>query len=573
MKKTRRFAAIAAAAMMTAALAVPMTGMNAFAASGDNSITIKADGKNMTHGNMSAYQVFAGTYNATDKNLTVTGWGDGINVVEFIRAIKDDTTLNGEFNEIVEENSVATATAVANIVGGWTTGGVRARAFAKLAVANKSTTTSGVFNAAGADTDATISGLADGYYVIMDAAAATANPSTDGSAFTLGLLQVAGGTDTTVKPKLDYPTVVKKVKEDDSNESTDYGAGYNDVADWDVNTAVPFKIIASMPSNIDVYDHYYMEFTDTLDDNFGAPENIVVRIDDTALDATKYELTTGGAKGNDMSIVIKDLKDCSADITKDTKVTVTYTAKLNVQAEGVEAAVIGRPGQENKVDLTYSNNPNNTGNGSSKPDDTGKTPEDKVIVFTYELDVTKIDGVTDEKLQGAEFKLHRGGSASESAKEWAVVDTNGYFTKWTTNETEATTLKSDTNGVFKIIGLDDGTYYLTETKAPTNYNKPSEAFTVVIDASTLFTQEDYDKNATEGDKIPLIGLSATIGGENATVNDKMGIVSGTIENNRGSKLPGTGGIGTVLFYVVGGVLVVGAGVTLITKKRVGKDSE
>lgn len=573
MKKTRRFAAIAAAAMMTAALAVPMTGMNAFAASGDNSITIEADGKNMTHGNMSAYQVFAGTYNDTDKNLTVTGWGDGINVVNFIKAIKGDATFNGVFDEIAEEESVATATAVANIVGGWTTGGERARAFAKLAVANKGTTTSGTFNAAGADTNATISGLADGYYVIMDAAAATANPSTDGSAFTLGLLQVAGGTDTTVKPKLDYPTVVKKVKEDDNNSTTDYGAGYNDVADWDVNTAVPFKIIASMPSNIDVYDHYYMEFTDTLDDNFGDPENIVVMIDTTTLDASKYTVTTGGEKGNDMSIVIMDLKDCGTTITKDTKVTVTYTAKLNVQAEGVEAAVIGRPGQENKVDLTYSNNPNNTGNGSSKPDDTGKTPEDKVIVFTYELDVTKVDGVTAEKLQGAEFKLHRGGSASESAKEWAVVDANGYFTKWTTNETEATTLTSDTNGVFKIIGLDDGTYYLTETKAPTNYNKPSEAFTVVIDANTLFTQNDYDKNATEGDKIPLISLDATIGGENATVDDNMGIVSGTIENNRGSQLPGTGGIGTVLFYVVGGVLVVGAGVTLITKKRVGKDSE
>lgn len=546
MKKFKKLNAVITATLMAAALSVPMaSSLSVSAATGDNSITVKAGNDKMTHSDVAAYQVFAGTYNDTDSNLTITGWGDGINVTAFMTAIKSDATIGSSFaGEIT--NDAAGAQAVADIVGKWTDNSDEANAFAKLAVANAATK-SGTYS------EGVISGIADGYYVMADESAATATDPT-GSAFTLGLLQVVGGENVEVTTKIDYPTVVKKVQEDDKTDDGGYGAGFNDVADWDANTDVPFKIIATMPSNIDEYDHYYMNFTDTLDDTFGNPENIVVTAGTkTLVKDTDYTIT---ANGNDMNIVIMDLKGVD-DLTVNDKttVTVTYTAKLNVS--GANLAIIGRNGQENKVKLEYSNNPNKTGDGSSAPDDTGETPEDKVIVFTYELDITKIDGATKAIIENAQFKL------GNDKNQWATVNEDGYFTGWVDNEASATVLKSDANGIFKVIGLDDGSYKLKELNWSEEYNIPETAFEAVIDANTLFTQDDY-ANASAA----LIELTGSVNGKDDTgANADDGIVAGTIENNKGTTLPSTGGIGTTLFYVGGGCVVALAGVALITKKR------
>lgn len=546
MKKFKKLNAVITATLMAAALSVPMaSSLSVSAANGDNSITVKAGNDNMTHSAVAAYQVFAGTYNDADSNLTITGWGDGINVTAFITAIKADATIGSSFaGEIT--NDASGAQAVADIVGKWTDNSEQAKAFAKLAVANAATK-SGTYS------EGVISGIADGYYVMADESAATATDPT-GSAFTLGLLQVVGGENVKVTTKIDYPTVVKKVQEDDKTDDGGYGAGFNDVADWDANTDVPFKIIATMPSNIDEYDHYYMNFTDTLDDTFGNPENIVVTAGTkTLVKDTDYTIT---ANGNDMNIVIMDLKGVDGLTVDDkTTVTVTYTAKLNVSGDNL--AIIGRNGQKNKVKLEYSNNPNKTGDGSSAPDDTGETPEDKVIVFTYELDITKIDGATKATIENAQFKL------GNDKNQWATVNEDGYFTGWVDNETSATVLKSDANGIFKVIGLDDGSYKLKELNWSEEYNIPETAFEAVIDANTLFTQDDY-ANASAA----LIELTGSVNGKDDTgANADDGIVAGTIENNKGTTLPSTGGIGTTLFYVGGGCVVALAGVALITKKR------
>lgn len=546
MKKFKKLNAVITATLMAAALSVPMaSSLSVSAAAGDNSITVKAGNDKMTHSDVAAYQVFAGTYNDADSNLTITGWGDGINVTAFITAIKADATIGSSFaGEIT--NDAAGAQAVADIVGKWTDNSDEANAFAKLAVANAATK-SGTYS------EGVISGIADGYYVMADESAATATDPT-GSAFTLGLLQVVGGENVEVTTKIDYPTVVKKVQEDDKTDDGGYGAGFNDVADWDANTDVPFKIIATMPSNIDEYDHYYMNFTDTLDDTFGNPENIVVTAGTkTLVKDTDYTIT---ANGNDMNIVIMDLKGVDGLTVDDkTTVTVTYTAKLNVSGDNL--AIIGRNGQENKVKLEYSNNPNKTGDGSSAPDDTGETPEDKVIVFTYELDITKIDGATKATIENAQFKL------GNDKNQWATVNEDGYFTGWVDNEASATVLKSDANGIFKVIGLDDGSYKLKELNWSEEYNIPETAFEAVIDANTLFTQDDY-ANASAA----LIELTGSVNGKDDTgANADDGIVAGTIENNKGTTLPSTGGIGTTLFYVGGGCVVALAGVALITKKR------
>ncbi|MDE6103480.1 MAG: isopeptide-forming domain-containing fimbrial protein, partial [Oscillospiraceae bacterium] len=298
---------------------------------------------------------------------------------------------------------------------------------------------------------------------------------------------------------------------------------------------------------------YYMNFTDTLDDTFGNPENIEVKAGTkTLVKDTDYIIETNG---NDMNIVIMDLKGVDGlTVDEKTTVTVTYTAKLNVT--GANTAIIGRDGQENKVKLEYSNNPNKTGNGSSKPDDTGETPEDKVIVFTYELDITKIDGATKAEIPNAEFKL------GNDKGQWATVNESGYFTGWVDDEADATVLKSDDKGIFKVIGLDDGAYKLKELNWSEEYNIPDTAFNAVIDADTLFTQDDY-ANA----EAALMNLTGSVNGKDDDANPNDGIVAGTIENNKGTMLPSTGGIGTTLFYVGGGCVVALAGVALITKKR------
>ena len=225
-------------------------------------------------------------------------------------------------------------------------------------------------------------------------------------------------------------------------------------------------------------------------------------------------------------------------------------------------------GQENAVKLEYSNDSYWDGSGTPT---TSKTPEDKVIVFTYELDVTKQDSVTDKKLKDAEFNL------KNAADKYAKVDENGYVTGWVDTVAEASVLKSDANGLFKVIGLDDGTYTLTETKAPTGYNLLNAPVTLKLDATTANGQnwDVFDATKALTDLTLTVDTGAAQPAKTPGEGDsfgKYGVVETTVLNTSGSSLPSTGGIGTTIFYVAGGVLVVGAGVLLITKKRA-KDAQ
>lgn len=545
-KNFRKVANFATALVLTACMAAPMTSFTAFAA-GENSITITADSSGLSHTDFEAYQIFTGTYNDADNNITITGWGTGINAAAFITAIKADATIGTDMNEVSTTADATSASKVADIIATWTgeENKTKREAFAKLAVKNKATD-SGTYSGG------TISGLDDGYYVVIDAVAATKNPTNE-SAWTLGLLHVAGGTNTEISPKTAYPTVIKKVKEDDNTTDGGYGAGYNDVADWDINTPVPFYIEAKVPSNIDSYNTYYMKFTDELDDTFNAPENVTVKVNGETISA--YESNTSG---NDMTVVIKDLKTAKNGIKAGDKVTIEYTAKLNPNAN------IGNTGQENKVALTYSNNPNvdvafdTDGTTITNPgDSTGQTPWDEVVVFTYEIDIKKVDGATDKALAGAKFTLQ-----NENDK-YASVGADGKFLGWLDSTDNTTTLESAADGTFKIIGLDDGTYTLKETAAPDGYNISSKDFVVKIEADAAFTQ-DYNGEPSSA----LTSFTGSVDSVNdANASASTGIVSGTIENNKGSTLPSTGGIGTTIFYAAGGTVAAAAGVLLITKKR------
>ncbi len=559
MKKSKRIASTAAAVLMAVSMAAGTSAMSVSAAAATNYTLTITDAR--TGHEYKAYQVFDGDVSAAEaaKSMTNVKWGNGVNGENLLTALKADANIGSTFDACNSAQDVYNALAEHKEF---------VDAFAKVVSANLNET-----NAA-SSTTATggyeFTNLDGGYYFVKDKTV----PEAD--AYSKYMLKVVK--NTTVSVKADQPKVEKKVYEEDYTGDAGYGTGYNDVADHFIGESVPFKLIGTLPSaeQFAAYDSYYYEFNDTLDAGFKAPAagDFTVKIGDTVvtedfdivigdvLDANGKTATSISikAKGNDIK---KIMTDKGIDFSTATpKVTVDYKAVLD------DDAVIGLDGNENKVDLKFSNNPNVTGDGTNN---TGKTPEDKVIVFTYEFDTLKVDSADDtKKLQGAEFTLQ-----DKATGKFAKV-VNGIFQGWV-DAAEASTLTTDENGLIAIKGMEGGTYIVKETKAPTDYNLPSQPFEITLKATKIMSQ---DWNTTASDA--LGEFSATIANplpntsETATDNAKVSVdgytATLTVKNTKGAELPETGGIGTKLFYVGGGALVLASAVILISKKRA-KDAE
>lgn len=557
MKKSKRIASTAAAVLMAVSMAAGTSAMSVSAAAATNYTLTITDAR--TGHEYNAYQVFDGDVSAeATKSMTNVIWGNGVNGENLLAALKADANIGSTFAACNSAQDVYNALAEHTEL---------VDAFAKVVSANLNET-----NAA-SSTTATggyeFTNLDGGYYFVKDKTV----PEAD--AYSKYMLKVVK--NTTVSVKADQPKVEKKVYEEDYT-GDEYGTGYNDVADHFIGESVPFKLIGTLPSaeQFAAYDSYYYEFNDTLDAGFKAPAagDFTVKIGDTVV-TDNFDIVIGNVpgangktatsisikpKGNDIK---KIMTDNSIDFSTATpKVTVDYKAVLD------DDAVIGLDGNENKVDLKFSNNPNATGDGTNN---TGKTPEDKVIVFTYEFDTLKVDSAdTTKKLQGAEFTLQ-----DKATGKFAKV-VNGIFQGWV-NEGEASTLTTDENGLIAIKGMEGGTYIVKETKAPTDYNLPSEPFEITLKATKIMSQ-DWNTTADKA----LGELNGTIKGGTdtnsytATDNAKISVngytATLTIKNTKGAELPETGGIGTKLFYVGGGALVLASAVILISKKRA-KDAE
>ena len=405
------------------------------------------------------------------------------------------------------------------------------------------------------------------------------------------IVQVLG--NVTMEPKdSDIPTLEKKVAEqgkgDEGKYDQDggYGTHYNDVADWNIGDRVPFKLIGSIP-DMDAYDTYQYIFHDTISaglrldmDSFDVYVAQEKNQDPVALGwaeipAANYELTE---TADGFTLAIANLKNFPYVNEEGRKyILVFYDAWLN------EDAVIGLDGNPNTAYLEFSNNPNGDG--------TGRTEDDKVIVFTYELDGTKVDGETRAALQNAQFVLLNG------AKSEAAMVVDGKVTGWVKVGSEAAAAEeqipetyeewverygdqnviftSAADGTFKIAGLDDGTYYLREIQAPNGYNLLEADVKLDIAATTANGQEWDGDPATA-----LRGLNMTfnvVDAEEVPTEVEGVLVGGTVgitvETNRGATLPETGGMGTTLFYIIGGLLVVGAGVLLVVRIRMKAHNE
>ena len=483
-------AMILALAMSVTVFAAPNADQNTF------SLTLNKAVKGHTY---EAYQILSGDLSADKATLSNIKWGEGIKA-------EGQTALGGDAAGYAKKladmgNNSSELKEQAQIIG------------ANLASASGSVTVT--------DPDAknVISNLKPGYYLIKDK-----DDSLQGQeSYTEFILHVTDDVDANVKA--DVPSVEKKVK--DTNETTGETTGWQDSADYDIGDDVPFQLTATLANNIESYKTYSLKFNDTLSKGLDYNNDAVIKLGDKVVtdsftpsyDATAKTLTftcdnilAFGAKNSD-------------------KIVVEYTAKLNENAE------IGAAGNPNTVYLDFSNNPNNGGEG-----DRGKTPEDKVIVFTYKLTVNKVDK-ENKPLTGAEFSLFKKVNGKDELVEVKkILSTNAEGT------------------VFGFTGLDDGTYVLRETKTPDGYNS--------IEDQTFTISAKHDENSDDPKLTELTGDVASGSIIDLGVMLEKGELSTDVVNNKGSVLPSTGGAGRVAIYVIGAILVLGGGIVLVTKKRV-----
>ena len=381
-----------------------------------------------------------------------------------------------------------------------------------------------------------------GYYLIKDA-----DNSYDDQhdAYTQFIVEVAG--KVIFQPKTDYPTVEKKVQENSkTNETTgDYGGKYNDVADYSIGDAVPFKLIGSVP-DMSQYSTYKYTFHDTLAKSLTVPAetNVKVYISSDKAGSDKKDITsnfTVTVSGQEITVHTDDLKTID-DISADKYILVEYSAVLSSNAAINKENVTGTDkGNINQVYLTYSNNPRN---GS----EAGKTPVDTVIVFTYKIEATKVDGGTNKGLKGVTFRIYK---MSDDKKLYAQV-AEGKLSGWVTIANNNCVLTSGEDGTFSLAGLDDGTYFIEEITPLPGYNSIAPV-KIQVNGNTKNGQTG------NGETSELTDVTFTVG---ETTDNAI-----TIVNNAGTTLPSTGGMGTTVFYVVGGGLMAVAVVLLVTKKR------
>ena len=552
MKRLKKMMALALAMVMVLAMS-----MTAFAANHAVSTT------STTH-TYQIYQIFTGTYDATSEQLQNLKYGQN--------------AKTGTEGESVSATDMAALDAIAKAT--YNNDQERITALSPYV-----DLTTAPIAEIGKGKEASAS-LAEGYYIIKD----TDNSLEDPEAYTLYLFKVLSE-DLAITPKSGTTTVDKDVTE--TNDTTGATTAEQKGADYDEGDSIPYSIDITLADNVHDYKTYTVTLTDTLSEGLTPPaaSDVTVTFKKGSTDvATKFGTPTVTVTGQVITVTYTygDGTNAIGDEDLDGAViNVSYNAVLNSSAKtGVE-------GNPNTYTITYTNNPN--GN------DTGETPEKEVKVYTYELDINKVDG-NNEPLQGADFTLYKEVTSTyEGAQTGAAIKTSlatgvdgskladaKYYVAvgmtesvaaavteaWIYDGTEygteadakaaaeaagadesavthreaaaggAVTHKTDTN-------IDAGNYVLVETTVPAGYNAYSGeniTITSTIDA--------------EGNLTGLTATPATL-----TISSDKAVVNGEVENNSGSVLPSTGGIGTTIFYVVGAILVIGAGIVLVTRRR------
>ena len=496
MKLFKKIAGFILAFAMILAIAMPSVVM----ADDNYTITITPTTSDHTY---EAYQIFGGKL--SNDTLSDITWGNGITDA-------GKTALLAEYN-------VTDAAGLARKLSGFASNSAEVKAFAKKA--NKYLQNPASAKAVG--NTATINVAKAGYYLIKDKDNSLGENDETYTEFILKVVK-----DQTVAPKSSKPTSEKKVKDINDSEGTDM-TNWQDSADWDIGDKVPFQLKGTVAADYDKYKVYKMTFHDHESEGLTFDKDSVkVFVDKKEVtDKTKYEVVTKGLKdGCTFEVKFADLKQIPG-VKAGSVITVEYESELNTDA------VIGSEGNPNTMHMEFSNNPNNEQGG-----ETGKTPDDKVIVFTYKTIINKVDP-KGNPLEGAAFKLEK-----------KVGD------KWI----EKAVIKNDKGTTFTFTGLDDGLYRLTETKTPSEYN------TMNPNPLKFEITASHDETADQPHLLTLSGDVKT-GDVSFESSLKNGSLTANVVNHKGSELPSTGGMGTTILYVAGAVMILAAGAFLVMQKK------
>ena len=330
---------------------------------------------------------------------------------------------------------------------------------------------------------------------------------------TLGTLCALDTTnpDVVMEEKNEVPTNVKTVEEDSTGN-------YGEKNDADIGQTVNFRSTITAQAGAENY-----VFHDTMSAGLTYTGVTGITLNGTTVDASNYTVVTGGLTDG-CSFEVRFTQAFCDTLKANDQIVISYTATLNENAE------IAGEGNPNTSKVSYGDSSN-----------TKYTPNSQTKTYTWDVDVFKytMNGETETALAGATFTLSKNADGSNPIA--LVSEGNNVYRVAKTGETGTVTeITTDTTGKFTIKGLDADTYYLTETAAPAGYNKLAGPVTIVIGANGVV---------------------------NGTTEAPQGVDEVKVLNQSGTELPSTGGIGTTIFYVLGGVLAVGAVALLIAKRR------
>lgn len=428
----------------------------------------------------------------------------GLNAVITAAAAENETP------ELVE-STVSDADLIKTILGTLTTS-ENVETFAKGFMA-ATPTAAAVIEAASAD-------LQQGYYLFDMTNTGENEGEADKRTKSKYMVDTIGKDGVTITLKNGTVTLEKKVQDNgDANAPAGQGSGdWNDSADYAVGDKVPFKLTGTLPDTYDAYETYYYEFVDTM--SAGLTYNNDVKVTTNGVDITSCFGVTGAIS----SVKAENLKACAVsgvNLAAGSEIVVTYSATLNDQA------VIGTAGNPNTAKLVFSNNPYQQGNS-----DRGTTPEDTVKVFTYDFQGTKTFSIDPNDNDLPKFTLTKTGDSSFSREMPVVKQQDGTYK-------------------FSTERIDAGEYTLTETYTPAGFNT-ADPITFTISAAHNVESDD-----------PAVTITVTGTGANQTDTG----AAATVLNTGGNTLPSTGGMGTVILYTVGGLIVLIAGVGLAIALR------
>ena len=530
MKHAKRLVSL----LLTMVMLLAMGVTSAFAAGSDGSITIT----NATVGKKySVFKVFDLTYSTNDDgttNVAYTYTKNGVNDT-FLDALQGEgspfalveTTTSGVYSVTLADGKAASDVS-------------------SFLTAQKDELTAADTKTAD-DSELTFNGLIYGYYFVTSEVGTVLTIDS-----TLPNVEIVDknqkpdwDNEDPENPDEDYPDKPGKVIIENGVKKTENTANFGDT--------VNFSIAVNATAYVGDQQATYYYITDTLADGFSAASNIKVLVG--GVEKTLGTDYTLAQSGNTFTVTVPYAEAYGANA----RIEVTYSATVE------NDAVLAGSGNLNTANFTYDTK--EPGTDTPNPDTDPNFPEDNkktTTTYVYALGIVKVDP-EGNTLEGAEFSVTDAGDATIYAK---ATDTKGVY-EYCTEDTAGAVKQfaTDDNGVLVIKGVKDGSYKVTEQVAPKGYNLLQASTTVEATlkgeyTTTITTYLDTDGKVTEEETQSTKTYEAAA--------NVAGLV---IVNNKGTELPATGGIGTTLFYALGGVLVVGAAVLLVVKKRMGRDAQ